>query len=122
MKVYYAHCQFLYGTKQEARDVALLEDIFDEVLNPNQEQFQKQAEEMKKQNKNAMNLFLSLVDGCEALAFRALPDGRIPAGVAGEIKRMRQNNGLIIELPSGLLSRSIDVEETREYLTETGQR
>ena len=122
MKVYYAHCQAIYGTKQEKRDINLLQQLGFEVLNPGEPQHGKIANEMKARGENAMTYFEGLVRGCDLLAFRALPDGRIPAGVVKEIEVAKDGSKAIIELPSRIVGRSIGVEETREYLAEIGQR
>jgi len=122
MRVYYAHCQSIYGTKQEERDINLLQQLGFEVLNPGEEKHGKIANEMKARGENAMPYFEGLVSQCNVLAFRALPDGRIPAGVVKEIGKAKDTNKAIFELPSRIAGRSIGVEETREYLMETGQR
>jgi len=113
MRVYYAHCLSLYGTKQEQRDVETLEALGFEVLNPNA-RIHKDA-----YSKFGMHYFENLVLRCDAIAFRALPDGRIPAGVSEEIKAGLK---LIIELPNNITGRSISVDETREYLRDCGYR
>jgi len=109
-KVYYAHCASIYNTPQEKRDIELLQGLGFDVVNPNDPKHQKAS---------SMGYFIKLALSCEILAFRGLPDGRIPAGIATEIF---QFDGYIIELPSGLFHRKISVEETREYLMEVGQR
>jgi len=122
VKVYYAHCQAIYDTKQETRDVNLLNQLGFEVLNPNESPHSLMAQVIKTRGENVMTYFEGLVEGCDVLAFRALPDGRIPAGVAKEIEVAKTNHKMIIELPSRIAGRSIGVEETREYLAEIGQR
>lgn len=69
-----------------------------------------------------MKYFKPLAQGCDVLAFRALPDGRIPAGVAKEIEWAAEIGIPIIELPSSLKGRQLSVELTREYLREVGTR
>jgi nucleoside 2-deoxyribosyltransferase len=123
--VYYAHCIHLYGTKQEERDVELLEKLGFEVLNPNNPGVEVAVTAMKAhygQGCNVMGLFEELVASCDALAFRALPDGRIPAGVCKEVLHARSLGKPVIELPSNIIGRGVTVEETREYLAEVGQR
>lgn len=116
MKIYYAHCVSIYNTAQEKRDVQTLQDLGFEVLNPNS------TEHANGYKKLGMDYFEFVVKACDALAFRALPDGRIPAGVAQEIEWMLECKNPVIELPSGMISRRIDVDETREYLRELGHR
>ncbi len=116
MLIYYAHAMSLYGTLQEARDVETLTLLGFEVYNPNCEEGSTVAKT------KGMAGFKELVDNCGGLAFRALPDGRIPAGIADEVKWTREAFKPVIELPSSMNSRMISVEETREYLTEIGQR
>lgn len=148
MMIYYAHCQAIYNTPQEQRDLALLKSLGFTVINPNtpaidaecaairtditalrsREQdghltLKRRAQLMpfKDAGEAVMTLvFKPLVAVCHALAFRALPDGRIPAGVAQEMLWFQ--GGPILELPSNVSSRVISVEATREYLLEIGQR
>jgi len=110
-KVYYAHCMSIDNTPQEKRDIVLLESLGFEVVNPNDPKHQK--------GYHKMDYFIKLSSKCDILAFRGLPDGRIPAGVAAEISSF---TGCIIELPSSLHCRRMSVEEIREYLMEVGQR
>ena len=121
MFIYYAHCQAIYGTPQEARDIELLQMLGFTVVNPagfNQETINS----MKEHGEDVMAWFCDQVMLCDALAFRALPDGRIPAGLAKEIAAAKEDDMPVFELPGGVLSRTIDVDETREYLREIGQR
>lgn len=116
LKVYYAHCLALYGTKQEERDIATLKKLGFNVENPNTP---KHDIGFKAQG---ISYVMDVVKRCDALAFRALPDGRIPGGVAYEIEVFRHEGLPIIELPSQIRGRVIDKEQTREYLYEVGYR
>lgn len=116
LKVYYAHSLHLYGSAQEARDVKLLEDLGFEVVNPNIPEHQLAY----KASLGGMYYFKELAKGCDALAFRAYPDGKIGAGVFTETMEMGEKP--VIELPSGMFRRGLSVEDTREYLKELGQR
>lgn len=118
MKIYYAHCMAIYNTKIEERDIALLNNLGFDVLNPNQEIHQEKCQEFE----NSMDYFLNLVNICDALAFRALPTGKIPAGVYKEIMEAQRLGIPIIELPVNHILREMTVEQTRAYLTEVGQR
>lgn len=124
--VYYAHCMALYDSAQERRDVALLERLGFEVLNPNQAKHQKGAQDAKAKKpldpKASMMYFKPLVDMCDLLAFRALPgDLAIPAGVALEIEWALNGSKPVIELPGSIQRRAISREETREYICEVGK-
>ena len=116
MKVYYAHCVSIYGTPQERRDLGILERMGFDVANPN---CQECTDGYKSEG---MEFFRTFAENCDALAFAALPDGRIPAGVAKEIEMFREHGKPVVELPRGIHSRVMSVEETREYLHEVGQR
>jgi len=116
MKIYYAHCLSIYDAPQEKRDLEVLKSLGFEVVNPNCPEC---AEGYKKEG---MDYFRRYAEECEAIAFRALPDGRIPAGIGKEIRMFKDRNKPAIELPSGLLSRLMSIEETREYLMETCTR
>jgi len=116
LKAYYAHSVYLYNTKQEERDLDLLRYLGFSIYNPNNE---KDGEGYKNYG---MNYFNSLIFNCDILVFRALPDGRIPAGVYNEILTAMKMGKTIIELPSNMLSRGMSVENTREFLKEVGNR
>ena len=132
MKVYYAHFQGIYNTPQEERDIATLEKLGLEVVNPNQPEIQEEFQEELKTCKLIQKedpymeafdiVFFDRVRECEVFAFKALPDGRIPGGVAMELKVAQSKNKLIIELPSGTHARMMGRDDTREYLRDIGQR
>ena len=46
-----------------------------------------------------MDYFCKVASSCDGLAFRALHDGSISAGVAQEIECVVEKDGFIIELP-----------------------
>lgn len=69
-----------------------------------------------------VRVFKNLAQTCDLLVFRALPDGRIPAGVFKEIQWAVEAAVPVMELPSGTLSREMTVTQTRQYLKEIGQR
>jgi hypothetical protein len=117
MKIYYAHCLALYHTPQEARDIVILQLLGFDVENPNQLKHQDGYK-----SAGSMDYFKELVDDCDAVAFRALPDGSIPGGVALEVQHAIDTGKPVIELPCGFKRRSLDVDLTREYLRDAGQR
>ena len=119
MKVYYAHCMAIYGTPQEARDIATLEALGLTVVNPNTPECDAGY------IAQGMDYFKRFVTECDAIAFRAVPDGRIPAGIWREIQMFRESPGVskpVIELPSSIWERGMSPDATREYLKEIGQR
>lgn len=129
MKVYYAHCIGLYDTFQEIRDINTLLGLKLEIVNPNNPETDKKYKELLKSvntnegyNQVFDSIFNSKIDICDVFAFRSLPDGRISAGVARELKYAKETGKIIIELPSNIISRSITKEETKEYLKEIGYR
>jgi len=122
MKVYYAHSVSIYNTKREDRDLKLLRQLGFQVVNPNDPAHEEGYTQLKEATGNGMLYFDSVVKACNILAFRAHPDGTIPAGVAKEIDVAIQANIPIIELPSSMHRRAMTVEETREYLIELGAR
>lgn len=123
LSCYYAHCIALYGTRQEARDVALLESLGFYVDNPNRPEVDEEVKRRKAAgDPDYMEYFRTLVEEADLLAFRALPDGAIPSGVAKEIAYAIEAGVPVIELPSALGRRTISLEQTREYLYEVGQR
>ena len=66
--------------------------------------------------------FIQLSKKAPIIAFRGLPDGRIPSGVAKEVNQAFLDGKPIIELPSGINKRGMSYEDTLEYLQEVGQR
>lgn len=116
MKVYHARSISIYGTPQDERDRALLGALGFDVVDPNQPSHQEGYA------REGMNHFTRTVTECSALAFRAHPDGSIPAGVAKEIATAQDWNIPVIELPHGIQRRALTVEQTREYLCEVGHR
>lgn len=125
MKCYYAHCKALYGTVQEARDIKMLEDLGFEVLNPSAPSIRDELAKWQEKypDRNVMDFFVGLVGGCSILAFRGLPySPYIPAGVHTEVMAAVYWCIPVIELPTALLTRGLDMEPTREYLREIGDR
>lgn len=123
LKVYYAHCLAIYNTPQEARDILQLERMSFEVINPNQQWIADEVKRLKeKEDPNYMLFFRHLVVAQDVFAFRALPDGAIPAGIAKEMEYAREANKPVLELPSAVSRRTITLEQTREFLAEVGQR
>jgi hypothetical protein len=150
MKVYYAHCISLYDTPQEARDLLHLEMLGFDVINPNSQEVEQRCDNVRQAHKdyyyegsgattypkvagfafdNAGGAVMELVfkpmispAKIDGVVFRALPDGRIPAGVAQEIKWANERGLPIIELPTFAYDRVMSVELTRVYLHETGAR
>lgn len=128
MKVYYAHCLAIYDTQQEYRDeLAINSFLFPhyEIINPNCIAVQEECDRMKKDGLGAdimESIFKPLVLSCQALIFRGLPDGRIPAGVMQEITWAKKAGLPVLELPSFGYDRKMSVGLTRQYLEEVGQR
>ena len=130
--VYYAHFMGIYDTPQEKRDIKTLRDLGLYVVNPNEGHIQKEVDNSLEKHKLLQSedaymdmfdeVFFSRVRECEVFAFKALPDGRIPGGVAMELKHAIEHNKIIIELPSGMNARFMGRDDTREYLKDIGQR
>jgi len=114
--VYYAHSVSIYDTPTEDRDLELLTKLGFSPLNPNTE---AHSENYKKLG---MEYFDRLIKKCDLLAFRAHPNGDIPAGVAKEIETAHKVGIPVFEIPTGVLRRTLSVEETREYLKDAGER
>jgi hypothetical protein len=147
VRIYYAHCMAIYNTPQENRDVAVLEEIFgrhNTVVNPNHPEVNLECTQLRNAwNENRLEvdvpgypggtyntasdavmdrIFKPMVKECDALAFRGLPDGTIPSGVAQEIIWAREAGLPVIELPSAIDRRTLTLQQTRDYLAEIGQR
>lgn len=125
--VYYAHFMGIYNTKQEERDIEALKKMGLKVFNPNVDFIQDEVQAWKAKEdfdytEMFEDIFIRRVKGADMFAFRALPDGRIPAGVAWELREAIKAEKSIIELPACITARSMSVDETREYLMEIGER
>jgi hypothetical protein len=96
---------------------------FHEIVNPSDFIHADEVIQMKADGCSGAEImiyFAEEVTKCDALAFRALPDGAIPAGVAEEIKIALTRGMPVIELPSSVQRRTLSVDLTREYLKESG--
>lgn len=109
MRIYYAHCKAIYGTEQEKQDIHTLELLGFEVINPSDKKHSAgwAAKSMKYADE--------LITKCDALAFRRLPDGRIPAGVGYEVILAQNWRLPVIELPEETKN-AMFIEDTREYI------
>lgn len=117
MKVYYARPISLYNTKQEERDLAMMDAIGDWVIvNPNKEELQERYKT------EGMDVFLSAITDCDGLVFRAFQDGKISAGVKKEIDKAVELGKFVFELPTVTSPRILSVDDTREYLKLLGHR
>jgi hypothetical protein len=116
MKIYYAHPITTYDSIIEQKDLLLLKALGFEVVNPNSKESDINYRAL------GMSYFESVVASCDALAFRALPDGSIPAGIAKEIDAANHYSKPIFELPTRVRRRVLSVDATREYLLETGRK
>ena len=122
-KAYYAHCVAIYGSKQEARDIATIEALGFECVNPNTPEVAAAYQDYKQRNPHdPMQYFSRFSNECDVVIFRALPEGTIPAGIEKEIGWFIAFDKPVLELPSGMTRRRLTLEQTREYLKEVGQR
>ena len=120
---YYAHFMGTYNTPTEERDMDTLTDLGFNVTNPNSPYMQKMFEGFRLVHpENYMAFFEQEAARHDICAFRALPDGSIPGGVVVEVAAAKEAGKIIIELPCGIKSRSMDYETTVEYLENIGQR
>ena len=115
MKIYYAHPVNIYDTIQEKEDLDFLKLLFpnDEIINPNTIEHDKAYKEQ-----GMPYFFAIIVEEINVIAFRALPTGKISAGVMGEIRVGLSNGVSIIELPY-FKDRGLSVNETRNYFAST---
>ena len=116
LTVYYAHSTALYNTPQETRDIQALSTLGFEIVNPNSPKHEAGYK------KDGMEYFIRIVETCAAIAFRANPDGSMNAGVHSEVMTAKALGKPILELPCGLKSRGLTIDQTRAYLEEQGSR
>lgn len=122
LKCYYAHTMTSYGSTIEAKDIETLESLGFEVENPNQYKHQSGCDAYARKHgwDKVMHYFADVVDECDLVAFRSLPNGDILSGVAFEIAHAIKKDIPVIELPCSISERSMEYPETRQYLIELG--
>lgn len=123
--IYYSHCRAIYNTPQEERDIKTLRSMGFQVVNPSAHVHQAVVNSIEKaggSSGDVMQYFVDLVVACDNFAFRSLPGGFIPAGVAMELAQAREVEMPIIELPNLTLRQYLSVAETRDYMKECGAR
>jgi hypothetical protein len=122
LKCYYAHTMVSYGSTIEAFDIAVLENLGFEVINPNSPEIKKGCEEftLKHGKASVMEYFADIVSNCDLLAFRSLPSGEILSGISAEIQEAIRCDIPVIELPCSLDKRMQEYPETKQYLIELG--
>jgi hypothetical protein len=115
---YYARPISIDGTKQEARDKALIEAMgfVPYPVGPDKEKALEQYREV------GMDAFMPYVLNSAVLIFRAFPDGSIGAGVAKEIAWAQLAGIPVVEIPRQIARRTLGVDATRDMLAELGQR
>ena len=113
MKVYYAHFKGIYNTLREKKDLDVLRELFQnaDIINPNS------PEHAGAYKNDGMKHFTDIVKSCNCVVFRALPNGKITAGVFQEIKVAKDNHIPVIKLPS-LINRKLSVKQTRHIFNE----
>ena len=110
LKCYYAHPMLSYNSTIEQKDLILLEKLGFEVENPNQETHQKGCQDYaaKFGGDKVMDYFKLIVEDCELVAFRSMPNGEILSGVGVEVEHAININIPVIELPSNITRRTLD--------------
>ena len=121
-KCYYAHPMLTYDSTIEEQDLALLNFLGFEVINPNRSDFQIGCQEYARLNgkDKIMDFFKIEVLKCDLIAFRGQPCGEILSGVGYEVQAALDSDMPIIELPANLKGRIQQYPETKQYLTEIG--
>lgn len=124
IKIYYAHPMTTYNSRIEREDILLLTSLGFDVLNPNDPIHEKGCNQyaLEHGKSRVMEYFTNLIeDECNAVAFRALHDGRMLSGVSAEVQFADEVLGIpVIELPRQLNKRYMTYPETKDYLLETG--
>lgn len=115
-KIYFARLINLYKTPQDQRDIATLEALGFEVVNPDKEELSLRYKT------EGMDVFLQAVSDCQALAFRSTVNMGITAGVVKEIQKAQELGLPVFELPTLFSNRFLSVEDTRAYLAYSGIR
>jgi len=119
IKIYYAHPISMYGSLQEKRDIEQIKSIFPNsiIYNPGSDE-----ESNIGYKKEGMEYFYNKIAFSDILIFRAFPDGKLGAGVVGEINKAKDSKKGILELPILTETRYLSINDTREYLKLCGKR
>jgi len=122
LKCYYAHTMLSYGSTIEEQDIKTLEKLGFEVVNPNSLTIQVDMKEYALNHgiSKVMDFFNTVIEQCDLLAFRSVPNGAILSGIASEINFAKSIDIPIIELPCSLEARMLDYPETKQFLIEVG--
>ncbi len=124
-RLYFAHPYSTYNTKLETEAIELIHSTFlgDRVENPNQPHHEKAYAEYKKMHEDqrtgrGMRYYFDVVlpqcDGCVAMAFL---DGKVGAGVAGEIAHfVERDQPVYIVEPGTHTLRPLTEDEGRAIL------
>ena len=118
-KVYYAHSVGSYDSVQESRDIALLESLGFEVINPNRPEVQIEFNSYKEDhsyNDAFYKVFGKMVIECDLIAIRAQYGGLIGAGVVKEIEYAEAAGLTVIAMPTAIYKRVATPEQTRAYV------
>lgn len=119
---YYAHTMTSYGSTIEFEDIQLLEKLGFEVVNPSKPEIAAGCKLYTEKHgwQKVMDYFKNIIDACDLIAFRGIPNGQILSGVAAEVEHALNIGIPVIELPCSIKKRSMDYPETKQYLIELG--
>lgn len=109
MKVYYAHCMDIYYTEEERNDVIHLGQAGFEVINPSDKIWKPHWES------KGMDFAKELIEVCDVVIFKRIPDGRISGGVDVEIEMAKELGIPVLEYQSDC-SNTMTRTETKEYI------
>lgn len=122
---YYSHGMHIFDTPQETRDIDIIKALGYSVMNPNVEyaayQFNEALQTMDYPEAFEY-VFGAMIKDSDIVIFRSHPDGSIPFTTSKEIELAEKFDKIVIELPSGILKRKLNIDETEEYLKEIGQQ
>jgi len=123
-KAYYARPISVDNTPQAERDINLIRAMGFEPYPVGEDKQKALAEyaRLKENSLDPMEAFDKYVRECDAVFFRAFPDGSIGAGVMRELTTAALYTIPVVEIPRQLQRRGLSVEDTREMLMELGQR
>lgn len=113
---YYARPMSIYNTAQETRDCAEIEKLGYVPIQINKKEIQERVAI------DGMEVFLPLVRQADVLFFRSFYGGSIGAGVAKEIAWAVESGIPVFEFPQSIGRRTLSVDQTRQALSELGQR
>ena len=102
MKLYYSHDELIYGTRQEDADCNMMGTLGINVLNPNSPVYQERIQMFREYGQeDQIEPFINeLIDKCDGVIFRTLPDGSKSAQMEKDIAKAQADGKPVLQIPT----------------------